>query len=401
MKIVAKQMLKRRFGLGTLVGAVVVISLASFVLGTRFQNITFAFSDSQNKQLASTLNLASVQDVFDIMRSKYDGKLDANKLIDGAKKGMVEAAGDPYTTYFTDAEAKQFLGDLDGKFSGIGTELDRRNNHIVVVSTLDDSPARKAGLLPNDIIVKVNDEDVNGWSVEKIVSVVRGDKDTTVKLAVARGQDLKEFSIVRDILTNPSVKSEINDGNIGYMRISRFANDTPAAASKAADDFKSKQVKGVVLDLRGNGGGYVTAAKAVAGLWLKNKVVVEQRRDGKVTDTMYTGDSPQLEGIPTIVLVDSSSASASEIVAGALHDNNAATLVGEKTFGKGSVQDVATIPSGGDLKVTVAKWFTPKGKNISKEGIQPDVEVKLSDDDIKNKHDIQKDKAFELLLKNH
>ncbi|HWZ65725.1 MAG TPA: S41 family peptidase [Patescibacteria group bacterium] len=391
---------KRQVGFGTLLIVTAVVSLSAFVLGTRSSNLSFLFSDSQNKQLSSQLDLSSVQDVFDMMRSKYDGKLDASKLVDGAKKGMVAAAGDPYTTFFTDAEAKQFLSDLDGKFSGIGAELDQRNNHIVVVSTLDDSPARKAGLLPSDVILKVDDQDASGWSVEKVVSLVRGEKDTTVKLAIARGQDLKEFSIVRDVLTNPSVKAEITDDNIGYMRISRFANDTSGLAVKAADDFKAKKVRGVVLDLRGDGGGYISAAKDVASLWLRKKVIVEQRRGSKVTDTMYAGDNPQLEGIPTVVLVDSSSASASEIVAGALHDNKAATLVGQKTFGKGSVQDVATVPSGGDLKVTIAKWFTPNGKNISKEGIQPDVDVKLSDDDIKNHHDAQKDKALEI-LRNH
>ncbi len=337
--------------------------------------------------------------MYDKLRQRYDGQLDANKLIDGAKKGLVEATGDPYTVYFTDAEAKQFLGDLEGKFTGIGAELDKRNNQLIVVSTLDDSPARKAGLQANDAIVKVNDEDTTTWTVEQAVSKIRGDKGTTVKLMIARtDQQPQQFSIVRDEIVNPSVKSEITGDNVGYMRISRFAeNDTTSLSTKAAQDFKDKAVKGVVLDLRGNGGGYLTAAQEIASLWLKDKVVVQEKRGDVVQDTLRSSNGPILDGIPTVVLVDGGSASASEIVAGALHDNNAAKLVGVKTFGKGSVQQIEKIPSGGEVKVTVAKWYTPNGKNISKEGISPDTEVKLSDDDLKNNRDPQKDRAFELL----
>lgn len=390
---------KKQFGLSTLIGVSVVIALASFVIGTRSNGLLLKLSGSQNAQLSDTLNLASVQDVYQAMRSKFNGNLDTNKLIDGAKKGMVEAAGDPYTVFFTDAEAKQFLGDLAGTFTGIGAELDKRNNQIVIVSTLDDSPAKKSGLMPGDAVIKVNDQDTSAWSIEKTVSSIRGEKGTTVKLAVIRGQEQKEFSITREALVSPSVKSEITPDNIGYMRISRFADkDTVDGATKAAVDFKSKGVKGVILDLRGNGGGYVTSAQAVAGLWLRNKVVVEERRDTTVIQTLRTDDvAPPLEGIPTIVLVDGGSASASEIVSGALRDNSAATLLGVKTFGKGSVQDVDQIASGGELKVTIAKWYTPNGKNINKEGLQPDTEVKLSDDDLKNSNDSQKNKAIDML----
>lgn len=389
---------KKQFGLGTLIGVVVVVAVGAFILGTRSGSILYALGSSENKQLPSDINLSSVQDVYSYLDSKFDGKLDQTKLIDGAKKGMVEAAGDPYTVYFTDDEAKQFLGDLNGKFIGIGSELDKKNNHITVVSTLDESPARRAGLLPGDILLKVNDQDTSAWSIEKTVSMVRGEKGTTVKLLVARGQDAKEFAITREELINPSVKSEITNDNIGYLRISRFAdNDTPKAVTKAAQDFKSKGVKGVILDLRGNGGGYVTTARSVASLWLRNKVVVEEKRDNTVIQTLRSDDNPILEGVPTIVLVDGGSASASEIVSGALHDAGAAKLLGEKTFGKGSVQDVQSISSGGQLKVTIAKWYTPNGKNINKEGLQPDVEVKITDDNVKNHQDPQKDKAVELL----
>jgi carboxyl-terminal processing protease len=392
---------KRQFGLATLLSVVVVVAAAAFVLGTRSQSILVWLSDSQNKDLATNLDFSSVQQVYDKLRQQFDGKLDTQKLIDGAKKGLVNAAGDPYTVYFTDDEAKQFMDTLDGKFSGIGAELDKKDNNLVIVSTIDDSPARKAGLQAGDFIAKVNGQDTSDWSIDKAVSQIRGEKGTTVKLTIVRKQTVKEFSIVRDQIINPSVRYEVTADNIGYLRISRFADtDTTKLAQQAAAEFKKKGVRGVVLDVRGNGGGYLTAAQDIASLWLGDKkIVVEERRGDQVTERLYArGDSP-LAGIPTVVLIDSGSASASEIVAGALHDHKAAQLVGAKSFGKGSVQQILEILSGGQLKVTIAKWFTPGGVNISKEGIQPDVKVEPSADDIAAGKDVQKDKAFELLKK--
>lgn len=386
---------KRRIGWGTLSIIVVLVAVVFFVLGSRSADILASFTGGQNTNLPGQLDLSSVQEVYKKLRSEFDGELDMQKLINGAKKGLVDATGDPYTVYFTDDEAKQFLSDLDGKFSGIGAELGKKDNNLVIVSTIDDSPARKAGLQPNDIIAKVNDQDTTGWSIEKAVSEIRGDKGTTVKLAIVRNQELKEYSIVRDEIINPSVKSEITADNIGYMRISRFAEtDTVVLATDAARNFKGKGVKGVVLDLRGNGGGYLGAAQDITGLWLKDKVVVQEKRGDTVVETLRTNGNAILEGVPTVVLIDGGSASASEIVAGALHDHGAAKLVGAKSFGKGSVQKIEEVPSGGQLKVTIARWYTPNGKNISKEGIEPDVKVEPTDADIAASNDVQKTAAF-------
>ncbi len=388
----------RTVKLGTVILISVIIAVVGFVGGMRASDLIVAFGNSQNKGTPSELNLSSVQDVYAKLREKYDGKLDVQKLIDGAKRGMVEATGDPYTVYFTDDEAKQFFGDLEGKFSGIGAELDRRNDQLVIAATIDGSPARKAGLLPGDAIVKVNDEDSSAWSIEKAVSKIRGDKGTTVKLGIVRDNKLQEVSIVRDEIVTPSVTYNIDDDKIGYIRISRFAEgDTSKLAAQAAQEFKSKGVKGIVLDLRGNGGGYLTAAQEVSSLWLKDKVIVQERRDGITQETLKSGSNPVLEGVPTTVLVDAGSASASEIVAGALKDNGAAQLIGVKTFGKGSVQDIVSLGSGGELKVTIAKWYTPNGKNINKEGIEPDVKVEISDDDLKANRDPQKDRAYSIV----
>lgn len=373
----------------------IFFGLVGFVSGTRSDELVARFDRNANP---STLDFSSLNDVYGVLRSKYDGKLDTQALIDGAKHGLVEATGDPYTTYFTAKEAEQFEADLEGSFEGVGAELGKRNDQLVIISTLDDSPAKKAGLLANDVIVKVNDDDASTWSVEEAVSKIRGEKGTTVKLTVFRGDGLKDFSITRDAITNPSVKTEITPDGIGILRIARFGEtDTVQLSRQAAEQFKAAGVKGIIVDLRGNGGGYLSAARDISSLWLEDKTVVTERQNGVVIDTLRSDNNAPLKGIKTIVLVDGGSASASEIVAGALADNGAATLVGEKTFGKGSVQIIEDVASGGKLKITIAKWYTPSGKNINKEGIKPSVEVKLSADDINANRDPQKDKALELL----
>ena len=401
-EIIARPVKKQRrtVKLSTAIASGVLILVVGIIGGMRANDLIVLLGNGQNKNTPSNLDFSSVQQVYDQLRQKFDGKLDAQALIDGAKKGMVAATGDPYTVYFTKDEAKQFFSDLNGTFSGIGAELDKKSDQLVVVSTIDNSPARKAGLQAGDAIVKVNDEDTSGWSVDQAVSKIRGDKGTTVKLTIVRDNKQQEFSIVRDQITTPSVTWNEDTDNIGYMRISSFADDTADLAQKAAQEFKDKGVKGVVLDLRGDGGGYLTAAQAVASLWLpEGKTIVQERTDtGVVQETLKaTNSNPPLAGLPTTVLVDGGSASASEIVSGALHDNGVAKLVGVKTFGKGSVQDIVDLPGGAELKVTIAKWYTPNGKNINKEGIQPDVNVSISDDDLKSNRDPQKDKAFDIV----
>lgn len=385
----------RTVPLPTVILIAVFVALVSFVTGTRANEITARFD---GKSSPAQLDFSSLNDVYSLLRSKYDGKLDSRALIEGAKHGLVEATGDPYTTYFTAKEADEFENDLEGSFQGIGAELGKRNDQLVIISTLDDSPAKKAGLLANDAIVQVNGEDASGWTIEQTVSKIRGEKGTTVKISVLRGeQGVKEFSITRQAITNPSVKSEITPDNIGILRISRFGEtDTVSLSRRAAEQYKAAGVKAVVLDLRGNGGGYLVAARDIASLWLEDKVVVTERQNGIVTDSLRSNNDAPLKGIKTIVLIDGGSASASEIVAGALSDHGAATLVGEKSFGKGSVQVIEDVIGGGKLKVTIAKWYTPNGKNINKEGIKPSVEVKTTAEDINANRDPQKDKALEL-----
>jgi len=351
-----------------------------------------------NSSAPSQLDYSSVDTVYGILKNDFDGSLNQTKLTQGLKAGLVNAAGDPYTEYFNPADAKAFNNELAGSITGIGAELgtDAQNN-IVIVSPLSDYPAEKAGLKPKDIIAAVNSQPTQGMSVDAVVSKIRGNEGTKVTLTVVRGsQKPFDVTITRQKITIPSVKYH-EDGNIGYMKISQFGPDTVDLANKAAQEFKDKGVKAVVLDLRGDPGGYLSGAVNVSSLWLdKGKTVVQERRGSTIISTeLATGNNP-LKGLPTVVLIDGGSASASEITAGALRDNGVAQLVGVKSFGKGSVQQVENLPDGSELKVTIARWFTPDGKNIDKQGITPDVIVTISDQDAAAGTDTQKDKAYTL-----
>lgn len=390
---------KRQLSLGVVLAVVALTAAVSFIVGARGNELANLVRGGQNADLPAKLDYSELDAVYSTLRNNYDGQLSTQELLDGAKKGLVEASGDPYSEYFTDTEANQFFSDLDGEFSGIGAELGIKEDILTIISTIDGSPAQKAGLRAGDAIGLVNEEDTSSWSIDEAVSNIRGEKGTTVKLTIRRGDEVKEINVVRDDIVNPSVRQEILDGNIGYLRLSRFNDtDTVRLSEAAARDFKQRGVKGVILDMRGNGGGYVTAAQEIAGLWLdSSKTVVEERQGSKVIENLKASGDPVLEGVPTIVLVDNYSASASEIVAGALKDHGAARLVGEQTYGKGSVQTIKDVIGGGQLKVTVAKWYTPKGKNIDGEGIAPDVEVSLSEEDFEADRDPQRDRALELL----
>jgi carboxyl-terminal processing protease len=375
--------------------SIAIIAVVGFVLGTRSNDLLatvgpiFGF-----KITSSTLDLSAVQKTYHELKANYDGKLDTQKLIEGASRGLVSAAGDQYTVYMNAKEAAEFNKDLSGDIGGgIGAEIGIRSNKPTIIRVLANNPAEKAGLKAGDTILAVNDEGAASWTADKTATEIRGEAGTTVKLVVARGNDTKEFTITRQVVNNPSVVGSVQD-EIGILTISRFDEQTATLARQAADSFKQQNVRGVILDLRGNGGGYLSAAQEVAGLWLNDKIVVSERVNGKVTDELRSGSDAVLEGIPTVVLVNGSSASASEIVAGALQDYKKATLVGEKTFGKGSVQKVIDLSSDAILKVTVARWYTPNGKNITKEGITPDQVVELTASDADAGKDPQLSKAL-------
>lgn len=371
-----------------------IVAVVSFIAGTRGNEILGVVAPALGfKVETGTLDLASVQKTYQELQANYDGTLDKSKLVDGASRGLVAAAGDQYTVFMDQKEASEFNNDLSGNIGGgVGAEIALRNDVPTIIRILPGNPAEKAGLLAGDIIISVNDEATTGWTATKAAEKIRGQVDTTVKIKVLRSAEEKTFTVTRATVSNPSVQASVENG-IGTLTISRFDSETSDLARKAAQSFKQQNVRGVILDVRGNGGGYLTAAQDVAGLWLDNKTVVTERTNGKVVDELKSGGNPVLAGIPTVVLVNGSSASASEIVAGALQDNKVATLIGEKTFGKGTVQKVIDLGAGTILKVTIARWYTPNGKNITKEGISPDQAVELKAEDANAGRDPQLDAA--------
>lgn len=399
---------KSKSALRWFVGGFASVLLVGFVffagiqIGSGAWQVNFMRPVSSNRGLPARLDYSSVNEVYQALKRKYDGELSEDKLINGMKKGLVEAAGDTYTTFMDADSAKVFNEQLSGSFSGIGAELGKEGNDITVIAPISGFPAEKAGLKAKDIIVSIDGQEATGLSVDEAVKRIRGEKGTSVKLVIVRNStERKELTIVRDTITIPSVESKVVDGNIGYIQVTRFSTDTSDLVSAAVNDFKSKNIKGIVLDLRNNPGGYLNAAVDVSSEWLKEgQLVVEEKRDGKVTQDYKALSTGVVQGVSTVVLINEGSASASEITAGALKDNNAATIIGVKSFGKGSVQEVTNFNNGSLLKVTVARWFTPNGKNIDKEGIEPDIKVELTEDNIKSGVDTQLDAAKQHLLNN-
>ena len=375
----------------------VIVAIVSFVAGARsdalFANVVSVFGVRTSNK---TIDLSSVQKTYQELIANYDGKLDTQKLIYGANRGLVEAAGDPHTAYMDPDETKEFDKSLSGQIGGgIGAEIGLRNNKPTIIKPLENSPAQKAGIKAGEVIVKVNDEASSDWSVEKVVSKIRGEVGTPVKLTLLSGGQTREVSVVRQNIVSPAVESEI-DGEIGILKVNRFGDDTVSLSRKYASEFVEKGVKKVILDLRNNPGGTVGAAQGLLGIWLDNQIAMTERRGSEIVKTLRTTGTPILGNMKTVVLINGNSASASEITAGALREYGKATLVGQKSYGKGSVQIVLGLPGGSQMKVTEARWYTPKGKNIDKTGIEPDVKVDLSSDDVNNNVDPQMDKAKSL-----
>lgn len=370
----------QRAGLGA--GAVVI-----FLLGMLTGNGHLRLSGSgltSETGLPRSLSYASVNQIYDSLRQNYDGKLSESQILDGLKHGLAQATGDPYTEYFTPQEAKAFNGQLEGiSLTGIGAQLDQdADGHIVVMSPIDGSPAAAAGLKAKDIIITINGQSTAGMSVNDAVNKIRGPKGSKVMLGVLRsGDQALNLTITRDTISVPTATGKILDNNIGYLQVSQFSSDTFSLVQQAVSNFQQHGVKKVVLDLRDDPGGEVDTAQNISSLWLPNKTLIMQEKRGSTVVDSYraTGDDP-LHGMSTVVLVNNGSASAAEITALALHDNHAAYVIGEKSYGKGVVQSVIPFADGSELKVTIAKWYSPSGASINKKGITPDQTVKLSSD---------------------
>lgn len=392
------------YGLATL-----VIAAGTYFLGytVGHQNLVFeeGFRPSvTNKELGKPkdINFALFWEAWNKVENSFAGPIDSQKMIYGAINGALASLEDPYTMFLPPDEAKRFDETLKGSFEGIGAELEKRDNNITVVAPLEDSPAQKAGLKAQDIILKVNDEEVTNLSIDEAVEKIRGNRGTTVKLTVYREGQAQplEISIVRDTIVLKSVTWEVKDKNIGYIKVNLFGEDTLQLIRQAVSELQSKKVSGLIVDVRNNPGGLLETSVDMSSLFLKDRgaVVKEKDKDGKIQS--FNATLPVAEGdLPMMILTNGGSASASEIFAGALQDYGRAKLIGEKTYGKGSVQALEKVSGGGSVRVTIAKWLTPKDRQIDKVGIEPDIKVELTEEDVKAERDPQLTRAIEELTK--
>ncbi len=342
-------------------------------------------------------------DLWRLLKTKYYRQpVPDQQLFYGAMEGLAKGVGDDYTTYFPPEDAKEFESSLQGEFQGIGAEIGIKEEQLQIIAPLPDTPAERAGLMPGDAILKIDDKETTGMSVEEAVKLIRGERGTKVTLSIFRLSQKKppfDVSIQRDIIQVKSVTWEMATGSkrIAIVEISNFSQDTTSSFRDAVREILAKDPQGLIIDLRNNPGGYLESAVDIASEWVGKEIVVKERRQGKIIEEMRGEMPARLHQIPTIVLVNQGSASASEIVAGALQDGGFARLVGMKTFGKGSVQEYEPLPDGSAVKITVAEWVTPKDRTIQKIGLEPDVSVDRTAEDYEAKRDPQLERALELL----
>lgn len=386
---------KTSLGNAIIIGA--VMAVIGVLIGANWNNIFGGFSPYLGGKVSASVDWSELNEVYDKLSTTYNGEVSAEKVIDGAKAGMVEALGDVYTVYMDAEKSADFYDDLHGNVgSGIGVEMGLRDGYVRVLRTLPDNPARKAGVLAGDIIYKVDGEEVWQLSSDEVAAKVRGETGSEIALTVVRDGKELDFTMTREAINNVSAYVEY-DGSTAIVTLTRFDDDTGKKVQEMAKEFAGKGIDKVILDLRGNGGGYVSAAQDLLSLWLDGKKMYVQKslHYGNVTTSTASGKAI-LSGMKTVVLVNGTTASASEIVAGALQDYDKATIVGEKTYGKGVVQSLFNLSDGATLKVTTADWYTPLDRSINGEGITPDIEVERSYEDINKMRDPQMDKAKEL-----
>ena len=335
-------------------------------------------------------------------KSIYAKKVSDQERVWGAIKGMASSLGDPYTVFFPPQENKLFNEEIRGSFSGIGAEIGMKDKIITVVAPIKNSPAANAGLKAGDKIIKIDKTETNDMTVDKAISLIRGQKGTEVVLTIFRSGEktTREIKIIRDNISLPTIDTELRSDNIFVIKFYSFSENSSVLFSDSLSKFIKSGSHKLVLDMRGNPGGYLDAAVNI-GSWFvdEGKTIVSEDFGSNRKPIVYRSHGPRLfsDNFPFVVLVDSGSASAAEILAGALKEYKVATIVGQKTFGKGSVQELLPVTDDTSLKVTVARWLTPNGVSISEHGLDPDVVVPITMKDIEAKKDPQMDKAIEIL----
>jgi carboxyl-terminal processing protease len=381
-----------------------------------FGEILGKYSSADERFLTQDVDFKLFWQVWDELKTDYvdKDKLNEKDMFYGALKGLVASTGDPYTVFMDPKLSREFEEDMAGTFEGIGAEIGIRNDILTIIAPLEGTPAEKAGLASSDKIYAINTETTAGMSVDEAVNKIRGPKGTKVTLTIFKegAEAAKDVVITRDTIIVKSVKTETltaageketsqseekKDSDIFVLKVSNFNNDTLTLFNKAVQEALTKNPKGIILDLRNNPGGYLDTAIEMSSEWVdEGTIVTEKFSEDKKNEYLPRGRA-RLKDYPTVVLINGGSASASEIMAGALRDHQKATLVGEQTFGKGSVQTLKDFGDGSSIKITIAKWLTPNGDSINEVGIKPEVEVKMSKEDYEMDKDPQMDKALEIL----
>lgn len=385
-----------------LIFTLIIVFGVCFFAGGVFIGKTFVICETCQP---SEINFSLFWTAYQNLKNKFvePEKITEQKVLYGAISGMAKSLEDPYTVFFNPEEAERFEQELSGFFDGIGIELGIKKGQLTIIAPLEGTPAQKAGLRPGDKIVKIGDKETAEMTTEEAVSLIRGAKGTQVSLTIYRQswRETKEFKITRDTIKIPSLKWELKNDDIAYIHIYNFSQNLPADFNRTAMEILNSPARKIILDLRNNPGGYLEIAQDIAGWFLeKDKVVVIEDFGQKKERKQYkTNGNASLSQYPIVILINEGTASAAEILAGALRDNSGVVLIGEKSFGKGSVQEGVVLKDSSYLKITIANWLTPKGVSISEKGLEPDIKIKMTEEDYEEEKDPQLDKAIEIIGK--
>ncbi len=381
---------------------VIITFVFGFLLGSVRDSVLLVGGvENQEEGQPEKVDFSLFWDVWLLLEKKYPQEMDYQAMVYGAVSGMVDSLDDPYTTFFNPEEAKMFKEDVKGVFEGVGMEIGIRKNQLTVIAPLEGTPAQKAGFLPGDIIVKIDDNSTRDISIEEAVKLIRGIKGTEVILTIFREDwvETKEIKVIRGVIKVPSLKWELKEDNIAYIKLYHFSEEANDDFKDMAAEVLRSSAERIVLDLRNNPGGYLQVAQDITGWFLEkgDVVTIEDFGEGREPREYKARGNSRLLDYPIVILINQGSASASEIMAGALRDNRGIKLIGETSFGKGSVQEFDEFGDDSGLKVTVAKWLTPNGDYISEIGLTPDIEVEMTIDDYNEGLDPQLEKAMEIL----
>jgi len=382
----------------------ILLSISLIILVIVSAGFGFYFGKTQCKICQpEEIDFSLFWEAYHKLQEKFvdKGKFDIQKIIYGAISGMVKSLEDPYTVFLKPEETKRFIEDVKGTFEGVGMEIDIRKGQLQVISPLEGTPAQRAGLRAGDKIIKIDDKPTMDMTIEEAVNLIRGPKGSEVTLTIFREEweKTKEIKIVRAVIEVPSLKWEIKNENIAYLKLYQFSEKASFDFRIAAIEILASPCQKIILDLRNNPGGYLEVAQEISGWFLKRGeiVVIEDFGARKERNIYKAQGNASLVDFPVVILINQGSASGSEILAGALRDNRDILLIGEKSFGKGSVQELERLSEGSSLKITVAKWLTPKGELITDKGLEPDIKVEMTEEDYEEGKDPQLDKAIEII----